>query len=153
MLLKLTRLFFKYTYCYVIHSKKGKTLLWLRLKIFDLWSLDWFCHTHASLLLICAVDAVEFGRKSIINQNFESCCFQSVVSLIDKVNQFTELKLAQRLNKANRIQSYARFTVSLKNLHDKTTLVQYSIYNLNWQNFSFHNLFLAKLHSHDLHFI
>jgi len=37
-----------------------------------------------------------------------------------------------------------KHNLSLNNLPDKTTVVQYSICNLNWQNLTFHNLILMK---------
>jgi len=47
-------------------------------------------------------------------------------------------------NLTKQIECSHKHNLSLNNLHDKTTLVQYSIYNLNWQNFTFHNLILIK---------
>jgi len=69
-----------------------------------------------------------FGRKFFINQNFESCCFRSGVSLIYKVNRFAELKLVPQLIQ---IELSHKHNSSLNNFHDKTTLVQYSICDLN----------------------
>ena len=47
-------------------------------------------------------------------------------------------------NLTKQIEFSHKHNLSLNNLLDKTTLVRYSICNLNWQNFTFHTLVLIK---------
>jgi len=47
-------------------------------------------------------------------------------------------------NLTRQIESSHKYILSLNNLLDKTMVVQYSICNLNWRSFTFHNLVLTK---------